>query len=833
MKKLLPFLLFLSPTAFSQIDLSTVKPELPAEVWQTKQYKRVKDYTSKRSHKGITNPDWARWKEWEKLQRSGQARTSQAASVWTNYGPDEVSGRLISVAFHPTDTNTMYVGSAGGGLWKTTDYGKNWTPLTDKLPSLAIGAVAINPRNPNTILIATGEGYNLGGEFTTGVGVLISYDGGNSFQNTSLTAALSQNFSGMDIIWSRKDTSKVCIASSFGVYFSNDGGKTYSPVLSRLPARMVADPKRPDTLYLSAKYYTSTYPGGIFRSFNAGQTWTQVSSGLPAPTAIGYTSLAVHPVYNNIVYASISKSSANGLGPLEGLYRSRNYGVSWTKINTNIDIHCYHPPYQNVCQGWYANTICLAPSDTNLIFAGGTRMWKSTNGGATWLNCDTTTQGGYAVHPDYHQMLYHPLTGHLVTLNDGGIDYTNNNGQNWTRISKGLITHQFYKVAFAQNDPDVVIGGAQDIGFFSNTQAHGSNPWTNNISGDGFGVAIDHSDKDTWYASMYFSYQRVKTSNAGFNWTQINSGATGDQWRMQIEQHPVNSLTLLSSSGNNIYRSLNGGASWNNVYNTGSISAFAFDRQNPNLVYAGELYGSNIYRSSSGGATWTQPGAGTPAGPITDLAVDPSVKGRVYASIGSFGTFEQVYRSNDSGLTWVNISANLPSVPANCIVVDPFDNQNIYVGTDLGVWVTEDGGVSWKDFNNNLPFVVVDDIHFHKMDSTIRVGTYGRGYWRTKALPPTLSSVELAQAYLLKASVFPNPSGGSHALTLRLANAKAGQAVIRISNLLSETVSTSNAAITTGANDVPLTAPQAAGIYIVSVITGGQEVNLRLVITGK
>jgi len=728
------------PAALGQADLANAKPDLPEDVWLSKQYMRIRDLNEKRDAAGHKSMDWARWQAWEGIKKD-QQKNSQV-NIWQNLGPYSKSGRIISIAFHPVDSNVMYAGSASGGLWRTLDYGVSWTPLTDEYPTMGIGAVSINPQNPSSILIATGEGYGFGGEFTSGFGILISHDEGQTWKLTNVTAALSASFAGMDIIWNPIDTSKICVGTSFGIYFSNDGGQNYSYVLDRLPSRIVSDPQNPDILFLTARYYNVTYPGGFYRSFNSGQNWSLVNgAGLPSLTSFGYASIAVHPVFNNIIYLNISKSTVNGQGPMEGLFKSNNFGNSFVQIPANVDLHCYHPPYTNICQGWYDNTIAISPSDTNILIAGGTRMWKSEDGGFNWVNCDLNPGGtNYAVHPDHHQTWFHPITGALFDCNDGGIDYSYNMGANWTSISDGLITHQFYSIAFAETDSEVVIGGTQDVGLFSSTQSISSTNWEQEFNGDAFGCAIDFTNENTWYGSIFMNYQRVKSNNSGLVWSQINSGAPGDQWRMPMVINPTNNMVLISSSDNAMYKTVNGGLSWQQVSNNGFIGYIEFDKINSNIVYATRLFGGNIYRSISGGNSWGQL-TGSPGSPITDLATDPLITNKLYATIGSFGTQNQVFKSSNGGITWQNISANLPAVPANSIAVDPFNNSVIYVGNDLGVWVTQDGGTTWSSFNNELPYLVVDDLHYFKPDSTIRIGTYGRGYWMTKALNPVPTQI--------------------------------------------------------------------------------------------
>jgi len=299
MKKLLLILLALTCLQLtSQVDFGD--PELDENILNSKPYKRMLNYSANRNTTD-KNSEWSKWEAWQAAKKFDNKAVLDES--WINYGPDTVSGRIISIAFHPSDPQTMLVGASSGGLWRTTDYGTSWEVLTDHYFTMGIGAVVYNPLNPNSILIASGEGYSFGGEFTAGYGAMITYDGGSTWENTSIVATLSASFAGMDIHWNPNDTSKVCIASSFGMYFSTDGGFTYEYVLDRMGGRLAVDPLDPDRLYFTARYYNATYPGGLYISTSSGATWTLVSNnGLPSPDAFGYASIAIHPTYNNIVY---------------------------------------------------------------------------------------------------------------------------------------------------------------------------------------------------------------------------------------------------------------------------------------------------------------------------------------------------------------------------------------------------------------------------------------------------------------------------------------------------------------------------------------------------
>jgi len=791
------------------------EPHLDENYLKSKQFKRLNDYLQKR--KSDSNRSLAKWEAW---QTASSVKSQKAMDPWQNFGPDTISGRIISIAFHPTDSNTFLVGAASGGLWRTTDYGLSWNCLTDDYFTMGVGAVVYNPQNPNSILIATGEAYGFGNEFTSGFGVFISYDSGITWNTTSLTADLSQSFASTDIYWNPTDTSKVCIGTSYAVAFSNDGGLNYDFVLDRIGGRMVPDPQNPNRLYFAARYYNTTYPGGLYISENSGESWGFApNTGLPPVNEFGFASIAIHPTYNHLVYVSIGNSSALGSGPLRGLYRSHDFGQTFTEVPTQTDYLCYHEPYDHICQGWFANTLLISEEDTNMLFAGGTRLWRSADGGETWNNIDANPDTtAYAVHPDHHQTLYHPITGALFDCNDGGVNYSYDNGATWSNISDGLITHQFYSIASAATDPNVVIGGTQDVGTFSSTTAH-SGGWNQDRSGDSFMHTIDHTNADVWYGTNFMNVIRMKTTSAGNTWFPINNGTTEeDQWRMPMVMHPSNPNTLLSSNNTYMYKTLDGGNSWSAVSAAGFIGTFEYDKTDNNLVYAHRLYDGIMYRSADGGNTWFQL-QNSPGTPITDLAASPTSYGKLYATIGSFNLNEQLFMSEDGGANWANISNGLPPVPANTVAINPTNENEIYVGNGLGVWVSTDGGANWQDFSDGLPAaVVVDDLHYYAPDNTVRIGTYGRGYWRTNSL----TSVGLTDVSRPSFRIFPNPSEDG-LVHLQGENLKE-VASIQVYNPLGEVVLSVENYPTTGVR-----LPKMAGVYLIEVNTENNSQRFKVI----
>lgn len=726
-------------------------PEISSEIKQTKQFMRIADRASIRQHDGALGCE-KKWNVWHELQRNEQG--SSRMTPWQNLGPDTVSGRIISIDFHPTNPDEFLVGSASGGLWRTEDYGQSWECLTDEFFTMGVGAVAYNPQNPETVLIATGEGYGFGGEFTPGYGILISYDGGTTWNTTEVEALLSFNFAGTDALWHPVDSNKVCVATSFGVYYSGDGGQTYEYVLERIGGRMVAHPEDSNILFFAARHYTDEFPGGLWKSNDAGQTWEEFGQGLPDPNDFGFASIVIHPLYTDMMWVSVAQTQSQGSGQLQGLFKSTDGGQTFSEVVPDIDYFCYHPPYDNICQGWFANTLLVDPLDTNIMYGGGTRLWKSTDGGSTWLDSDLDSLS-YAVHPDHHQTLFHPLTGDLFDCNDGGVNYSSDGGESWTNVSNGLVTHQFYTIASAKTDEDVVIGGTQDVGTFSTTTAS-EGGWNNDFSGDAFGHAIDHTDASIWYGTNFLNFQRIKTTDSGGEWALINEGTSGaDQWRMPVVMHPLDNEMLFSSNNNFMYKSTNGGQSWSQVSSYGSIGTFVFS-EDPFVMYANQLNGSTIYQSDDVGETWSPLTVQMP-GSVTDLATHPTEVGYLYATIGSYADDNQLWFSWNWGESWQNITNGLPPVPAHTIAINPSNGDEIYVGTEIGVWVSENGGLSWEQYNEGLPAaVVVEDMHIHEASGTLRIGTYGRGYWVTDVITDIIT--ELVSEEENSMVLFPNPA---------------------------------------------------------------------------
>ncbi len=689
-------------------------------------YQRWKWLTENRLDENGEIPHLARWQAFKEIQ----ATMDGFPQSWTSFGPTNISGRILSYAFDPNNSQILWVGSASGGLWKTTNGGNTWKPMTDHIPSLAVSSVAINPKNSQSMLMGTGEGYrNI--DAVHGLGVLKSTDGGATWDTTSFAYEKSLSVSTFGMVWDPVNTNNVYLAATNGIWKSGDAGETWTQKKTGRATAIVIDKNAPSTLYAAIE------SSGIYKSIDNGQKWTAITIGLPAATSIGFTSLAICDAFPNVLYTGIANKSTNGL---EGFYKTSNGGNNWVKLANAPNFYS--------TQGWYDNVTAVSPADTTLIFAGGVNLYRTTDGGTNW-----PTVGGGVVHPDQHSFAFDPSNSQTVyAFTDGGVFKSTDSGVNWVGKNAGLVTFQFYAIASALTNTDLVSGGTQDQGTNILNAGDGNTQWNRWIGADGMVTNIDYTNNDIMYGEKQKGNHQ-KTIDGGNPTFSINTGIPRDSkgyrgpWVTPVVMDPVNPQVLYTISLNSIYKTTSGGQKisgsngWTNKWGfpavgTGSTNPIAIDMVDNNIVYVFVSSTKSVLRSSDAGTSWA-PTETSPGSKTSDLEADPDTKGALYATQSTYTRGQQIWTSADSGNTWVNISNNFPPTPAQSIAITKASDTNvkqIYVGTDLGVFMTFDSDYYWLEFNGELPYVVIDDIHFHPVDKTVRVGTHGRGYWNTKAL---------------------------------------------------------------------------------------------------
>jgi len=733
-------------------------------------------WAQRANHRGQLGTD-PRWEFFfgERPKRLLEANGAPAAQ-WTTMGPNtmqDVGGRMLCLAFHPGKPETLYAGSNSGGLWRSRNGGLLWEPLTDHLPAMSVSSVALNPANPDEILIGTGWGSFAAVSLYPGVGVLRSTDGGLTWNTTSFSFPLASGVGTFEMAWDPVVPGRVHLAANNGYYRSLDGGVTWQLRRAGLCTGLVVHPRNPDTLYAAFG------GGGIWRSFDGGETLQLLATGLPPNAETLQLSLAICASQPNVLYTLITQATSFCS---RGLFKTVNGGDSWTQITSAPDVMRYAsgPP----CYGWAFNVVSVSPWDPNLVLIGGIRVYRTANGGTTWsqkdysLNLPAVDPYSGELYVDNHAFLWHPnLASFVYGANDGGVWKSLTAGNNWLPVSEGLMTGLIYRIASAATRPEVVVAGTQDHGIQRVDHSGGNLRWTQWTLGDGEWICIDPTDDRLVYGSINMGMRRSSSDGAvGFNqWTSIMSGITESSFfQPPLVMDPTNPAVLWTATTARIYKTTDRGALWVAKANIPNVATIAIDHVNPDIVYAHAYTSSTwqLWRTLDGGANWSQlTHASIPGWRVTDLETDPHTSGVVYATRNSgFAGQDHVKRSTNFGITWTDITANLPDVPTSAIAVSPVNASHLYLATDLGVFLSVDGGGSWSEWNDGLPLVYATDIHYLEADHTVRVGTMGRGVWKSPAFDQLVGVDPAAGPLALQGlRVAPNPSHGVSRVSFTLA----------------------------------------------------------------
>jgi photosystem II stability/assembly factor-like uncharacterized protein len=680
------------------------------------------------------------------------ANQPPAANQWTSIGPTPIgsaqfggtaSGRVNAVAIHPTNTSIIYIGAADGGVWKTTDGGNTWTPLTDGQCSLSMGALAIDPVNPNIVYAGTGE-QNFSLDSYYGCGVLRSADGGQTWTQLGASAFGGPNSFGTPsmsrvlidpVTAGSTTTTTLLVSADTGVYRSTNSGAIWTNVLAGTATDLVRDPSTPATIYAALGNTGGAVNNGVYKSTDGGQTWTQLSGGFPTAN-VGRINIGIAASSPQTVYASVQNSSSSPpslFGQLLGIWKTTNGGTGWTQVSaTNATCDAGAGG-----QCWYDMYVYVDPTNANTVYFSAEDLFKSADGGSTF-----TDIGGYTggIHPDQHGFAFQPGNPSTIVVgNDGGVFKSTNGGTTWSSLNQNLTLTQFYTIAVTP-DGSKVLGGTQDNG--TNLYS-GSTTWVNILGGDGGFTAIDFNTPTTAYGEFPFADPQITTNlGASASWTDISTGLVGNNplFIAPLVMSPTNSHTLYSAT-QYLNKTTNQGTSWSQIgtpgtagFNPGNdpISAVAEAQSNSQVVYSGTSGftsgQSDVQVTTNGGTAWTDIRNGLPNRYVSYIAINPTNSQIAFVTFQGFGT-GHVFQTTNAGTNWTDISANLPNIPVNFILLNPrAPTRDFFVGTDLGVFRSTNGGSSWAPYQAGLPNVVVEDLVYS--NGTLLAGTHGRGAWK-------------------------------------------------------------------------------------------------------
>ena len=680
------------------------------------------DHKEEKDKKGAGYKPFKRWENrWElQLDRNGfplanktlkqqwQAKinlqkNSTDISNWQNLGPyTQLSktgqGRVNVVAVDPNNANTYYVGAPAGGIWKSTDAGNTWNPLSDYLPQIGVSGIAIDPNNSNIIYIATGDDDALD---TYSIGVMKSTDGGVTWNTTGLQFNNSGNKS-HEIYINPNNSNMLWVATSVGVFKTTDAGVTWNNVLAGNIRDLKIKPSNPSVVY-------ATTSNTFYRSIDGGNNFTAVTNGLP----VGSNRLVmdVTPANPNLVYV-LRADTGNNFG---GLYKSTDSGISFTRTNEFDDIF-------NSSQAWYDLAMCVSDTNENIVFVGVLDLWKSTNGGDDFIKINDwfdPSQPTYT-HADIHFLRYY--NGNIFCGSDGGVYKSVNDGAAFTELNEGLSISQIYRIANARQSSGKIAGGLQDNGGFG----YSNTIWNQYHGGDGMDCAVDPNNPNTYYGFSQYGGSLNVTYDGGLTGQGVVGSPEDGNW---ITPMFMNNDGVLFAGFSRLYM-LTANNTWlpvsGNVFG-GKIHRLEIDSNDVNTIFVAR-YGT-LYKSANQGLTFTQV-YNAPSN-ISSIEINNDDTNIVYLTTSS-GENGQVLKSTDGGTTFSDITGNLPAEAKLIIKHVPHNPDNdLYVGTSLGVYHINDAMANWETYSNNLANVPVRDIEINVNDAKILIATYGRGAWES------------------------------------------------------------------------------------------------------
>lgn len=657
-------------------------------------------------------------------------------------------GRTNSVAFHPTDPMTFYVGTAIGGLWKTQDGGQNYSPIGDDLPFLAVSCVVVNQENPDIIYIAISDRVFYG---PPSIGIYKSIDGGNSWSPTSLRFEFKED---TRIYWLEADPNNPDImlaGTSNGLYRTEDGFVSHQKITGDSVCDVKFMPGNSDVVY-----YVTDNSTGFYKSSDGGKRFSSTYL-----VGEDYKRILVTPLNPNKVFVSSSfLFSATETESSERLYESYDAGETLTRSRDISDIRSL----DGIC-------IFSQLSETD-IYAGWFNLHHSSDGGenfdqiSDWLGRENLP----LVHVDYRNAFCNPLQKELIYLcNDGGLYTVNVTNNEFTNLSNGLQITQYYDIGVSQADESLVSGGSQDNG---NVLLFGQDWFPTAPTSDGMMQALDPYNPDMVYNAIQFGL--IYRYNNGVEDVISNNLPAGvgnnGEWVTPFQCAPT-LPDVLYAAYEKVYSTSDNGDSWEAIsdelaggHDLDLIEVAPSDDERIYVVEnygksTGNLYGlghnnSDLFENVSGLKNWNSINLPVLES-VEDIAVDPENPDHLYLVCSGYRVGHKVFESYDAGQSWQNISGALPNMPATAITYFEDLHDYLFVGTDNGVYYSRADIIDWRTAGD-FPNTYISEIEIQEEAKLIRVGTHGRGIFEGSVNLKDTAVGDIEQEDCI--SVYPNPT---------------------------------------------------------------------------
>ncbi len=747
-------------------------------------YPNENEYIKRTFPFGTADPD-AHLVALKKAQQMREsAESDNTIPIWEFAGPVNIGGRISDIEYNPNNTDIIYAGAATGGVFKSTDGGITYFPVFDDQAVLPIGDIAVDPVNSDIVYVGTGEA-NGGHNNFAGGGIYKTTNGGTSWQLIGLENTVSIGRIVIDPLNPLR-VFAAAVGSYFGpnpdrgIYRSENGGVNWTKILfvtdSTGAIDIAMDQINPNNL-LAAMWQRTRYPNGgalygptsgIYKSTNGGNNWTLLgpANGLPNPstTNVGRIGLSISRSNPNIAYSLFTNGST-----YSGFFKTTNAGLNWTNANPNGGLQSGFSTFS-----WYFGNVRVHPTNPDIVYVLDFSTMRSTNSGTSWSNLSSSA------HVDKHALAFKPGDpNRMIEGNDGGIYNSTNGGSPWTKVAALPVT-QFYEIGIDMSNQQRLYGGTQDNGT-NRTTTGALNDWTSIYGGDGFYVIVDFINPNVIYAESQ-NGNLGKSTNGGNTFVDATNGINASEktnWSTPVIMDPNNNNVLYYGT-NKVYRTTNAAGVWSaispdltngNQARLGTVTAIAVAPTNSNVIMAG-TDDANVWITSNNGTNWTKVSSTLPYRWVTRVAFDPVNENIAYVTYNGLKWKDpqpHVFRTSNKGQSWTDISSNLPDAPVNAFAIDPARANVLFVGSDVGAYVSFNTGQSWQFLGQGLPMVSVYDLKIHPIGNYLVAGTHGRSMYK----------IDLAQVVGINSNE--NSLAGSFSLSQNYPNPFNPTTVIRYS----------------------------------------------------